>query len=109
MKGDCVRQGDVLLIRTTKRSITAAHKPVDRDSSGRVVLAYGEVTGHAHVLHDPGVCLLRAEGISDRVLTVERLCELTHEEHASIPVGPGTYLVRTQREWAGEEVRNVAD
>lgn len=31
---------------------------------------------HAHVMRDPGVCLLYREGVSDRVLTVADLCDL---------------------------------
>jgi len=63
-----LRQGDVLLIATKPNAVTSEHRPVPRDA-GRVVLAYGEVTGHAHVFRDPGVCLLSREGISDRAIT----------------------------------------
>jgi hypothetical protein len=115
--GDCIRQGDVLLVRASKKEITAAHKEVPRER-GRVVLAIGESSLHAHVMRDPGVCLLSREGISDRVLTVKDLCDLELEggeaapgipRHNPIPVPPGTYIVRTQREWTGEEVRNACD
>lgn len=105
-----MRQGDVLLIRATNAEITGDHREVPRDH-GRVVLAYGEVTGHAHALSQPGVRLLAREGVSDRVLIIGQEVEalLQHEEHGAIPVPPGTYLVRIQREWAGEEIRNVQD
>jgi hypothetical protein len=115
--GDCIRQGDVLLICATKAAITAEHKVLPRDQ-GRVVLAIGESSLHAHVMRDPGVCLLSREGISDRVLTVLDFCDLVLEggesapgipRHDPIQVPPGTYLVRTQREWTGEKVRNAAD
>jgi hypothetical protein len=45
------RQGDVLLERIS--ALPAGLRPVNRDK-GRVVLAYGEVTGHAHALVEPG-------------------------------------------------------
>jgi hypothetical protein len=115
--GNCIRQGDVLLVRTTKAAVTKAHQEVPR-KDGRVVLAIGESSLHAHVMRDPGVCLLSREGISDRVLTVADLCDLELEggesapgvpRHGAVPVPPGTYIVRTQREWTGEEVRNAAD
>jgi hypothetical protein len=115
--GDCIRQGDVLLIRTDKLVITKEHKETPREH-GRVVLAVGESSLHSHVMRDPGVCLLSREGISDRVLTVMDMCDLELEggesapcipRHGAIPVPPGTYIVRTQREWTGEEVRNAAD
>jgi hypothetical protein len=115
--GDCVRQGDVLLIRVTAAAVTPGHKKTAREN-GRVVLALGETSLHAHVIRDPGVCLLYREGISDRVLTVMDLCTMELEggesapgipRHEPVEVPPGTYLVRTQREWTGEEVRNAAD
>ena len=115
--GDCIRQGDVLLVRTTKAAVTKAHQEVPR-KDGRVVLAIGESSLHAHVMRDPGVCLLSREGISDRVLTVESICDLVTEggemapgvpRHPAISVPPGVYLVTTQREWAGEEVVNAQD
>jgi hypothetical protein len=116
-KGDCVRQGDVLLIRTTKSAVTKAHMEVPCER-GRVVLAIGESSLHAHVMRGPGVCLLYREGVSDRVLTVVERCLLELEggesapgvpRHAPVAVPPGTYIVRTQREWTGEEVRNAVD
>ena len=105
----CARQGDVLVLRRDGIPPGATEKPRD---AGRVVLAYGEVTGHAHAFRDPGVCSLRAEGVAFDLLRVtEGVALLQHEEHATIPVGPGTYEVRIQREydWASEASRAVAD
>ena len=115
--GDTIRQGDVLLIRAPKSAVTAEHKEVKREG-GRIVVAIGESSLHAHVFRDPGVCLLFREGVSDRVLTVADLCDLELEggesapgvpRHGPVAVPPGTYIVRTQREWTGEAVRNAAD
>lgn len=52
------RQGDVLLERIEKMpaGLTAAKR-----DAGRVVLAYGEVTGHAHALTEPGTRKLTDE------------------------------------------------
>jgi hypothetical protein len=50
MKPTLVRQGDVPIVATT---IPAGAVPVKRDG-GRVILAYGEVTGHAHAIHGAG-------------------------------------------------------
>lgn len=99
-----LRQGDVLLISTD--SIPAEAKPVPRDQ-GRVVLAYGEVTGHAHALMDREVELLATDAL--RYLRVDRLSQLQHEEHSALMVEPGTYEVRIQREYSPEAIRNVAD
>jgi hypothetical protein len=53
-----VRQGDVPCVAVA--SIPVSAKAVQRDN-GRVILAYGEVTGHAHALHGPGATLLVAD------------------------------------------------
>lgn len=115
--GDTIRQGDVLLVRMTKSAITDKHREIPREK-GRVILAIGESSMHAHVFRDPGVCMLRSEGIGDAVVTVADLCDLVTEggepapgvpRHAPIAVPPGTYRLVIQREWAGEEVRTVQD
>lgn len=101
------RQGDVFLMRA--KVDTTKHVDVPRDR-GAVVLAHGEVTGHRHVFRDPGVCMLSLEGVSDRVVTLMRVADLTHEEHTAIPVPPGTYTVRIQREYdENEHSRAVED
>lgn len=105
------RQGDVLLERAPKGAATPAHKPVPKDRRG-VVLAEGEVTGHHHRIQTPGVCLLRAEGIHERVMTVgSGAALLVHEEHAEIEIPAGTFVVSQQVEydWFEEASRVVAD
>ncbi len=99
---ECARQGDVLLLRrsySTELEAKAVELPRD---AGRVVLAHGEVTGHAHAIRDRGVCMLRAEGVAFDLLRVTDgvLAKLQHEEHATIVVGPGLYERRIQREYA---------
>jgi hypothetical protein len=107
----------VFLVPVEKSAITKEHREVPREN-GRVVLALGESSMHAHVFRDPGVCMLRSEGIGDAVVTVTDLCDLMTEggelapgvpRHDPIPVSPGTYKLVVQREWSGEEVRNVCD
>ena len=102
-----IRQGDVLVSRVA--SIPANAKPQQRDN-GRVILAYGEVTGHAHQIADPdavGAELTVAE--SATFLRLTKKAQLVHEEHATINIPPGTYRVVHQREWSyGENIR-VAD
>ena len=102
------RQGDVLIRRVA--SIPSEAKPKERDG-GRVILAYGEVTGHAHQIADPdavgAVLLTVAE--SATFLRLTKKAQLVHEEHAPIDLAPGTYEVLHQREYAyGESIR-VAD
>lgn len=118
--GQVIAQGDVLLIRTTKKAITPEHKEVPRDEHGRLVLAEGETSGHRHLFRDPNVCMLAREGVSDRVVTIgAELVQLLHDQgagtfeptgdHAPVDVPPGTYIVRTQREWSGEEAFDAFD
>jgi len=105
------RQGDVGILVADKPVDTTKHEKAKRERGG-IVLAHGEVTGHRHQVRDRNVCLLRAEGIHDAVLTVGReLAELTHEEHGTIPIQRGDYVVRIKREfdWASESARQVVD
>lgn len=103
-----IRQGDVLVMQIDARP-QGDWKRLRRSKDKAVVLANGEVTGHRHVVRDPGVCMLRAEGIGDRVMTVAREALLTHEEHSPISIPKGEHIVRIQREWAGEISRRVED
>lgn len=99
------RQGDVMVVEID--AVPADAKPVRRDA-GRVVLAYGEVTGHAHAIREKGVALLELG--AERYLRVEKGAELKHEEHSTISIPPGDYRVIQQREYDdAEEWRRVAD
>jgi hypothetical protein len=100
------RQGDVLVVAV--EAIPVAATPVDRDR-GRVVLAYGEATGHAHEVADAGALLLaEREELFLRVSAVGGVA-LTHQEHDTIVLPPGEYQVVRQREYAPEAPRRVAD
>jgi hypothetical protein len=102
-----IRQGDVGLIAVEE--IPAGALEQKRDSAGRIVLAYGEVTGHAHAFHDLGVMALKAAN-ADVFLRVVEPVMLRHEEHTHIEVPPGMYRVLRQREWSdSEEPILVAD
>ena len=104
------RQGDVLIHRIDREP--AATTEIPRED-GRVVLAHGEVTGHAHAFRDPGVCSLRAEGVHYDILRVAEgiVAELAHEEHTHHQVSGGTYEIRIQQEWdyLSEMARQVQD
>ena len=39
----------------------------------------------------------------------EAMVALQHDEHATINLPPGSYIVRRQREYSPEEIRRVAD
>jgi hypothetical protein len=93
-----IRQGDVLLVPVGE--VPQAARRVAR-SGGRVVLAWGEVTGHAHAISAGGATLL--EQGTQRYLRVTRPVVLAHEEHAAIGIAPGAYRVVIQREYVPAE------
>lgn len=103
-----VRQGDILIIPSEPRPDGLTPQP--HDTAGRLVLAEGEVTGHAHAIVDPGADLFGSD-LEDRFLTVlaEGGVALVHEEHDTIHLPPGDYVVRRQREWTAGDARRVAD
>lgn len=110
------RQGDVLVKRTRKQPSTSAKVVNDQ---GRTILAYGEVTGHAHQVHDVSTAIVDRDDVpaqqlfeepdGTRLLVVRRDAELRHEEHGTIALARGTYEVIRQREYSPEAIRNVAD
>lgn len=100
------RQGDVLLVRFRPRRWGALTR-VER-AEGRIVLAEGEVTGHAHVIDSP-LAELYQDALENRYLKLGGPAELRHEEHAPVALGPGVYRVLRQREYAPGAPRRVAD
>jgi len=105
------RQGDVLL--TLVAALPAGAKDITPEE--RIVLAYGEVTGHAHAIHEPrtkaapkGKARMWDTG-AERYLQVLEATALKHEEHGAVPLPPGVYKVTQQREYHPEAIRNVAD
>ena len=97
------RQGDILLMPCA--SIPAeAREEVPAD--GRVVLARGETTGHAHVMAADRVCHFRDDGSGGGFVRIkgDAPVALTHEEHAPLMVPPGSYRVVRQREYEPREM-----
>ena len=107
--GTHFRQGDVLLLAIDLDGLPADARSVPRQG-GRVVLAEGEVTGHAHAISSPAAALLRVGSDADapRFLRATALVDLVHEEHATITVPEGLYSVVIQREYVPPEVSTVA-
>ena len=102
------RQGDVLLLAVAGFPPGLRFEP----RSGRIVLAEGEATGHAHAIEDPEARTFTYAGQRD--LLTRSKAQLIHEEHAPIEVPPGVYRIVIQREYepsAGSERpwREVAD
>lgn len=98
------RQGDVFIERV--KALPKGATPKAREN-GRVVLAHGEVTGHAHAIADPEALLFDVG--EELFLQADGAVTLRHEEHGAIAIPPGTYKVTRQREYSPDEIRNVAD
>lgn len=92
-----IRQGDVLL------DPAAVAMPEGVQPKSEVILALGELTGHAHRL--ASACVYEWEANGQRYVRVEgkEPGTLTHEDHDPIPaavVASGvTYRVVPQRQW----------
>ena len=99
------RQGDVLIVRV--ESLPADAFPVVTGED-RVVVAYGEATGHAHVLASDDVDLFQHRR-EQFVRVGSGGAELVHDEHETVPLPEGDYRIVLQREYTPEEIRPVAD
>lgn len=100
-------QGDVGIKKISK--LPENLKEVSPDN-GRNILAYGEVTGHAHALPIDNTKLYRSNDNNRLYLVVNNTSLLTHEEHDPIELGDGVYEIIQQREYDDEnEWRAVAD
>ena len=103
-----IRQGDVLIKPVAM--IPAGLAEVPRED-GRLILAHGEVTGHAHVVQSQEVRMFGSLTGDDgpRYIEVPNPCNVVHDEHAPLGLDAGFYEVRRQREYSPEEIRRVAD
>ncbi len=101
-----VRQGDVLLVPVDDIPPGAE---VARDARGRLVLAEGEVTGHAHVILDEGAIMTESEQGRFLRIVAGMGVDLAHEEHGTIHLAPGSYRQVPQYEYDPVEARRVLD
>lgn len=105
-----VRQGDVLLVPVDEVPVRQRRREIE---GPRIVVAEGEATGHAHVVRGEAR-LVRSTAHyfrpTEQHLVVTGAAVLTHEEHDTIELAPGTYEVRRQREYVpGGRIRRLAD
>lgn len=103
MKNSIYRQGDVLI-----RRIGSLPKQKARPRLTGI-LAYGEVTGHAHKVEDLTHAEVLEVGSGLYLRVGQEGVRIVHEEHAPISLPPGDYEVEIQREYTPAEIRNVAD
>ena len=100
---DMIQQGDVLL----RRAQATLGTRVARTERG-YVLAYGEVTGHAHVIMEE-VELYEHDG--KLYLKTDVAVPLRHEEHRALEIPPGIWEVDRVREYdyLTEAIERVRD
>jgi len=116
------RQGDVCL--RTVGALPEGLIEVPRDKVGRIVLAHGERTGHAHAIRNRHVQAFKFQhadyevnqGLNDFILVGGSGASLKHElisgqkaEHGAIKVPPGLYEVLQQVEYSPAELVRVTD
>ena|SRR3990167_2652511 len=104
------RQGDVLIVAIEKHVMPREGEPVAREN-GRLVLAHGEATGHAHVIKDGRAALFRDQKLAAIFMHIsgDGPVALEHDEHETVRIPPGDYQIIRQREYSPEAIRNVAD
>lgn len=104
-----LRQGDVCLVRVREIPKDAeAQKPKGK----KVILALGEATGHHHrfeFLNTEHNVKLFHSGAGRYLEVGKGGAKLLHEEHSTVDVPAGKYLLPTQVEYQPTELRQVAD
>ncbi len=100
------RQGDVLVNPTNKKPAGSKRKK----ENGRVILAFGEATGHHHSFSGGSVDLLDAP-TGEMLLVVKNKSKLEHQEHGAIMHEPSVKQVIHQRQYNyfTDEVQRVTD
>jgi hypothetical protein len=103
------RQGDVCLVQVKAIPADAVEQPIKGTD---LVLAHGEVTGHKHrfeFMDTSHNAKLRITESGARYLDVLADCDLLHEEHSTVRVPKGRYLLPQQVDYTPAELRRVAD
>ena len=121
-----IRQGDVQIQQV--EALPDGCSEIAPEGS-RIVLAHGEVTGHAHAIYDhltlsPSAADEVAENViaraqtkaklwlatnGDRFLQVLEPVTLKHEEHTQHKLPAGIYKLPVQVEYSPAELQRVAD
>jgi hypothetical protein len=96
------RHGDVLVSEVDAIPGDAVKRP-------HLVLAEGEMTGHAHRIAEVGSAELYQRGPEMFLRILAPTATLVHDEHGPITLSQGTYRVWRQREYAPREIRIVRD
>lgn len=100
------RQGDLAITPITKL-------PDNLKETKNSVLAYGEITGHKHQLLEriEGQFRVFQDEKDNTILDINQPTDLVHEEHKTITIEKGFYIIRREREYdyVGEQLNQVQD
>lgn len=103
------RQGDVFVHRIDALPEGLEKIGTDPQFPTKYVLAHGEVTGHCHAIEECEAVSMFKDTDGQFYLSIGKTVELTHQEHDTLTLEPGSYRVIRQREWSSEEERYVRD
>jgi len=95
------RHGDVVIIPGN------IPENAKSDSNTKVVLAYGEVTGHSHRI-DNGALLFKFNNKTYLRVT-EPFAVLKHEEHKALKIPQGEYEIKIQQDYEPDGWKKVVD
>jgi hypothetical protein len=105
MKQKQLRQGDVLLVRVDRIPATATRTEPER---GKIILAHGEATGHAHTIEADKADWWK-DG-AEEFVAVKTDVPVKHQEHGPLLLKAGeNYSKVQQREYSPEAIRPVYD
>jgi hypothetical protein len=118
-------QGDVTLIKADiPQKLLKGKKR--KTKAGRVILAFGEATGHHHSLDTKKAYILeptpelnalfnaqvgipKQASILDAVLVVEAPDEIKHQEHSGLQIAPGVYWEVIEQEYTPGRIERARD
>lgn len=103
-----IRQGDVFIVPC--KAIPDGATQISPQNN-RLIVAYGEATGHHHSFpHMRGATLFRDDSSGGRLyVAATEPVALEHQEHHALTINPGKYEVRIQRTMRAGMVRRVED
>jgi hypothetical protein len=96
------RHGDVLIAPVDQ-------VPADARPRQGLVLAYGEITGHAHRIETEGRAELLENGPQLFLRVLGSPARVVHEEHLTIELPLGNYRVWRQREFDPRQDLTIMD
>ncbi len=101
-----MRQGDLLIELVEK---VGAKAKETNAIGGRIILAYGEATGHHHSVDADAADWWKVSE-DDHYVVTRKETAVVHQHHGAIKLEPNkTYRVTRQRQYVRKEIQRVAD